>query len=205
MARLKNLTDRGLETERHLRDVFMSLVVEKGYVRVSVYDITERAGIDRTTFYLHFKDKDDLFEKSQRWLVDDLIGLRSTGAGRFPGIAVTFEHMARNAETYLAIFRSEVAASRAGTLQEYIVQVMAPILERQLREKGIRSDVLIEPVANYLAGALRGVAQWWLEAGMPRGAEDMSDLFIGLVLRGLASLKNDRAAAPSARRTPRRG
>jgi len=201
VARLKNLTDRGLETQRHLRDVFMGLVVEKGYARVSVNDITERAGIDRTTFYLHFKGKDDLFEKSQRWLVDDLIALRATGTGRFPGMAVTFEHMARNAETFLAIFRSEVAASRAGTLQEYIVQVMAPVLERQLQQKGVRGDGSVEPVAHYLAGALRGMAQWWLESGMPRSAEEMSDLFIGLVVGGLASLKKDRAAAHPARRT----
>ncbi|MGA2975017.1 MAG: hypothetical protein ABSF77_06890 [Spirochaetia bacterium] len=37
--------------------------------------------VDRTTFYLHFKDKDDLFEKSQRWMVDELIARR--GLTRF--------------------------------------------------------------------------------------------------------------------------
>jgi AcrR family transcriptional regulator len=93
----------------------LSLVIEKGYARVSVNDITERAGIDRTTFYLHFKDKDDLFEKSERWIVDELIALRSRGSGPFPGVSPTCEHMARNSEKYLAIFRSENAASRTGT------------------------------------------------------------------------------------------
>jgi hypothetical protein len=41
VARLKNLTERGL-TPRQLRDVLMSLIIEKGNERVSVRDITAR-------------------------------------------------------------------------------------------------------------------------------------------------------------------
>ncbi|MHB0896916.1 MAG: TetR/AcrR family transcriptional regulator, partial [Spirochaetales bacterium] len=88
MARLANLTDRGYETQRLLRDVFFSLIIEKGYERVSIKDITARANIDRTTFYLHFKDKDDLFEKCQRFIVDELMELRERSAGPYPGIAI---------------------------------------------------------------------------------------------------------------------
>ena len=44
MARLAKLTERGLVTHRQLRDVLMSLLVEKGYEQVSVNDIAERGG-----------------------------------------------------------------------------------------------------------------------------------------------------------------
>jgi len=132
-------------------------VIEKGYEHVSVRDITERVGIDRTTFYLHFKDKHDLFEKSQRWAVDELIALRSRGSGPFSGTSTTFEHMSHNSEKYLAIYRSEGTASHTGMLQEYIAQSIIPILEVLLKKNGIRQKAMIEPVAHYLTGALRGV------------------------------------------------
>jgi len=188
MARLTNLTERGYETQRLLRDVLLSLIVEKGYERVSIKDITARAGIDRTTFYLHFRDKDDLFEKSQRFIVDELMELRSRAAGPFPGISITFEHMAHNAEAYLAIWRSGGFAASANTFNEYIAQSMLPVLEPMLRENGIADSSLPAPLAYYLTGALQGLARWWLEAGMPKSPEEMARLFLALAKSGIVSL-----------------
>lgn len=64
MARLNSLTERGKETQRLLGEILLKLITEKGYDKITVKDITDKANIDRTTFYLHFKDKDDLFLKS---------------------------------------------------------------------------------------------------------------------------------------------
>jgi AcrR family transcriptional regulator len=61
MARLNSLTERGKETQRLLGEILLKLITEKGYDKITVKDITDKANIDRTTFYLHFKDKDDLF------------------------------------------------------------------------------------------------------------------------------------------------
>ncbi|MFA6504545.1 MAG: TetR/AcrR family transcriptional regulator [Treponemataceae bacterium] len=198
MARLTNLTERGHETQRHLRDVLMNLIREKGYERVSIKDITERAGIDRTTFYLHFKDKDDLFEKSRQGIIDELIEFRSRETGPFPGVSLTFKHMAANADLYLALFRAEGIATESLALQEYIARSLVPILEPLLRERGIGSAVgtehagrepLAEPLARYLTGALCGLSRWWLEAGMPKSPEQMSELFLTLATHGIESLK----------------
>lgn len=189
MARLTNLTDRGFETQRHLRDVLMRLIRDKGYEHISIKDITDLAGIDRTTFYLHFKDKDDLFTKSRQGLIDELIELRAHGSGPFPGISITFAHMGDNPDLYLALFRSEGIAGDSGALQAYIARSLIPVLDPMLREKGIASGVDTEPLARYLAGALCGLSRWWLEAGKPKSPEEMSSLFLTLATRGIESLK----------------
>ena len=77
MARLTNLSERGIETQRMLSDVLMQLLSETNYNKISVKDITVRAGIDRSTFYLHFKDKDDLFLAAQKRLVEELLETRN--------------------------------------------------------------------------------------------------------------------------------
>lgn len=46
MARLTNLSERGIETQRMLSDVLMQLLSETNYNKISVKDITVRAGID---------------------------------------------------------------------------------------------------------------------------------------------------------------
>ncbi len=51
---------RVVRTEASIREAFIRLVEERGFARVSVKDICERADINRNTFYLHFTDKDDL-------------------------------------------------------------------------------------------------------------------------------------------------
>ena len=51
-------------TRSFIGDAFSQLLAEKGFQTVSVQDITEKAGINRTTFYLHFADKYALLDYS---------------------------------------------------------------------------------------------------------------------------------------------
>ena len=54
-------TDRRVRRTRQLlRDALMELTLERGYDRVTVQDILDRADVGRSTFYAHYRDKDDL-------------------------------------------------------------------------------------------------------------------------------------------------
>ena len=47
-------------TRKLLQDAFRSLIREKRFSDISVQDITERATVNRATFYAHYVDKSDL-------------------------------------------------------------------------------------------------------------------------------------------------
>jgi AcrR family transcriptional regulator len=49
-----------------LENAFMELIEENGFQAVTVQDITERAGVNRATFYAHFADKYALLDHSIR-------------------------------------------------------------------------------------------------------------------------------------------
>jgi AcrR family transcriptional regulator len=51
-------------TRSLLGQAFSEVLAEKGFHAVSVQDITEKAGVHRTTFYLHFPDKYALLDYS---------------------------------------------------------------------------------------------------------------------------------------------
>lgn len=52
---------RVTRTRNALGDALMELFQEKPFKEISVQEILDRAGIGRSTFYAHYRDKDDLF------------------------------------------------------------------------------------------------------------------------------------------------
>ena len=57
----KKKTDRRVERTRQLlRDALVSLILEKGYQKITVQDIIDKANVGRSTFYSHYQDKEDL-------------------------------------------------------------------------------------------------------------------------------------------------
>jgi AcrR family transcriptional regulator len=66
--------DRRVDRTRHaLKEALYELLKEKSYESVTVEEITERANLGRTTFYLHYKDKEDLLLEDFIELVDRLV------------------------------------------------------------------------------------------------------------------------------------
>lgn len=59
----KTIDPRILRTRQLIMDAFMQLVIEKDFKDMTIKDITERATVNRSTFYYHFLDKYDLLEK----------------------------------------------------------------------------------------------------------------------------------------------
>ncbi|MCO0831890.1 TetR/AcrR family transcriptional regulator [Fructobacillus sp. W13] len=56
-----------------IRQAFLGLLEKKNYNKISVKDIIESASVNRSTFYAHYLDKEDLMEKIQVDLMDKLI------------------------------------------------------------------------------------------------------------------------------------
>ena len=172
-------TDRRVgRTRRLLRDALFALILEKGFDAVTVEEITNRADLGRTTFYLHYRDKEDLLMESIGELVDDLIEQMShlpaaewnmdVGAPNFtpsPAIVLPFQHVAENARLYRVILRGEGTYSVSRRLREIIVQAsreMLQVLLEKERLAAMRPQVPMEVFLNFLAGAWIGLITWWL-------------------------------------------
>src|SRR5262249_46814032 len=52
---------RAVRTRNRLGGALIALIQEKPFDDVTVQEVLERAGVSRSTFYEHFRDKDDLF------------------------------------------------------------------------------------------------------------------------------------------------
>ena len=62
------------KTRKALREAMQVLMTEKGYDQVTIEELTERADIGRTTFYLHYSAKQDLLLEQFDELLEQLVG-----------------------------------------------------------------------------------------------------------------------------------
>jgi Bacterial regulatory proteins, tetR family len=94
-------TDRRVRRTRELlRRALFSLIQEQGYDRITVQDLLDRADIGRSTFYAHYRDKDDLLLSSFEDIRSTLAAERkaaeqTTGApsGFLQPLLVVFRHV----------------------------------------------------------------------------------------------------------------
>ena len=181
-------------TRRQLREALMALILEKGYDAVTVEDITARADVGRTTFYLHYRDKEHLFLESITQIADELaaqmvalfpqaLSEDQMGDHAMRPILLVFRHAAENADLYRAMMRGEGGLIATNRLRELTAGYALQFMELFLR--GARTALPLEVVASYFAASLLGTLTWWLEAGMPYPPDEMAVMFRRLAMRGV--------------------
>ncbi len=179
---------RIIRTRALLRDALMALILEKGYDAVTVQHITDRANLGRATFYLHYKDKEELLVKSLESVFDELVETLGPPAvanelSGSPVLAV-FVHAQENSDLYRVLLSGEGSAKLYGRIQAYIAnEVMNRLFPILPKERPFPDDLL----ANYLAGSLLSLTSWWLENDMPYSADQMTETYRQLTFLGLAN------------------
>ena len=190
---IEKIDRRTSRTRRQLRDALMALILEKGYDAVTVEDITSRADLGRTTFYLHYKDKEELLLESIDVIANDLkaqvdlLGSARGGIENQPKpIHMAFHHAAENADLYRIILQGEGATKTATRLRRIISSGVIEFLQARAQ---ISPDIpakpeLLQMIADYFASALLGYLTWWLEEGTPSQPDEMADRFLDLFFNG---------------------
>jgi AcrR family transcriptional regulator len=179
--------DRRVQRTRHaLRDALISLLEESGWDDINIQNLCERANVGRSTFYLHFQNKEELLVSG---LNDLRSGLRAQAAAEkhgapdsLPFVRGLIEHVYEQRTLFRAII---------GRRSGHVVQKCFREMVNQLVEEEISLPVAgWQQVAGtrYIAGALVELLAWWVDAGNARSAEDIEQLFYRLTLPAIKQL-----------------
>lgn len=188
-------------TRRALRKALSDLMEEKGYDQVTIEELTERADIGRTTFYLHYSAKQDLLLEQFGEMIDQLVAqlsqtplsawgqegdIRSVDDYPNRPICMIFQHAADNKDLYQIVLRGEGVDQASERLQVIMTNAVNTFLSHKLgqQDEQIALKIPIDLFGNYFAGAILGVIKWWLEADMPYSSEKMEEIFFQLFLPG---------------------
>ena len=171
-----------------LREALIAAILDKGYDAANIQDITDRAGLRRATFYLHYRDKEELLLSVMRETLDELIAKIDAVSGhllrgeREAEELIAFQHAQENADLYRAILSGKGAAEILGGIRDHLA---ARIREKCLAERpGVELAIPIDVVANYMAAVKLNMIIWWLDQGMPYPPEQMAAMCAHLVWEG---------------------
>jgi AcrR family transcriptional regulator len=177
---------RSQRTRQLLGAALIELMLEKGYGSISVSDLIERANVGRSTFYAHYRDKDDLLVSELNRVVD-LLNEHLTGdePARSPFFSSLgfFRHLAEQYDLYKALFWSPGADLLFKHEQRYLSEK----IEQRLAQSGQAFSVPLSVLANYLAGSFLTLLKWWLDNKMIYSPEQMDEFFQKLILPGVES------------------
>ena len=125
-------------TRRLLREALLALVMEEGYDAVTIEEITDRADLGRTTFYLHYRDKEDLLLESIETIADDLriqvdeyIHQTETETNSPNAVLLIFQHAADHASLYRIILRGGAANSVLSRIREMLSDAALEFFEQR--------------------------------------------------------------------------
>lgn len=183
---------RVIRTRQMLRDALVALILEQGYDPLTIQDITEKAGLRRATFYLHYRDKEELLfsilQETFDALVCEIDKLRIqhlTPESELAVHEVIFKHVQENANLY----RSILSGHGAATITRYTREYLANEFVKDYTERCVDQEPIIpiEVLANYSASTKLSMVIWWLEKGMPYSPRQMAELCTKLTLHGTLS------------------
>ncbi|WP_249128553.1 TetR/AcrR family transcriptional regulator [Bradyrhizobium lablabi] len=109
-----NRTERAAERRQAIIDAAMEEFIARGFAATRLDDIAKRAGVAKGTIYLHFKDKESMFEELIRTAIVPLVG-RMQGP---PPASGTVRELI---EGFALNFIREVATTRRGDIVRLIV------------------------------------------------------------------------------------
>src|SRR5262245_65803380 len=102
--------DRRIQrTQHNLTHALVDLVTEKRFADITVQNLIDRADVGRSTFYSHFRDKEDLFQKNWEEFLDFFashIDWAKAGEGSFIPAEHLFAHLADVQPFYKSLLRS---------------------------------------------------------------------------------------------------
>jgi|SRR5271167_866477 len=184
----RRIDRRVLRTRDVLGDALIGLMHEKPFAAITVQQVTDRADVGRSTFYAHYRDKDDLFLSDVEDFFEGmatLLSRRGETSNRVAPVRELFAHVAEARELYAAL----IAAGKINDVLELGQGHFARAIEQRLAELSpvpVKGSVPRAATAHALAGAMLSLLSWWVgheKAGSPA---QMDELYHKMVWSGVS-------------------
>lgn len=190
-------TDRRIQRTRDaLGDALITLMHEKPFDTITVQDVLDLAEVSRSTFYTHFRDKDDLFLSD----ADDFFGhmanlltMRGEVSNRVAPVREMFAHVAELGKFYDALVASGKFQDAMELAQEHFARGIEQRLAK-LSPTHANSSVSRAALAYAFAGAMLSLMSWWLDHGKQSSPAQMDEVFHQMVWAGVNGMVGQTAS-----------
>ncbi|MEC0270445.1 TetR/AcrR family transcriptional regulator [Paenibacillus anseongense] len=187
----KNIDRRIKRSLRLLKQSFLELMKEKKFASITIQDITDRADVNRSTFYAHFSDKYALLDLIIREHFQNLLTSKLPQPANLRKrnlrilIQIVLEHfekihkLCHPSETMSPLIKQAIQEEIAAILLSWFKQV--PITEAEWQVP-VKTTVLM------ISWAIFGVAIEWSQEKQTFSTEQMANQILTVITNGMAGL-----------------
>lgn len=197
------------KTRKLLQDALVSLMAERSFDSITIAAITERAMVNRATFYRHYRDKyhlsETVFQEALETMVktagtaDEPLGTPDPKSPVFQEAwASLFNHVADNERLYRTLFNGGVNETFLRHIREYLVPMIKRRTEARIKlNQSVRGMPLpsTPPATDlpyiFAANLLIGNLAWWLEEGRGYERDDVIQWTRKFMRKGFPGLLGD--------------
>ena len=172
----KNGEDRRTQkTRTALQDALISLMFEKNYEAILIQEILDRANVGRSTFYTHFRDKDELLVEGLQGLQEllrDAQMATSTPSNKNYEKVIGFSlAMFEHAHDHKKLYRSLVSGPGWVIVRQRIEEILVQLMKEEARtlfKRKAASEVPFELFRSHTVNVLswRRISAWRRETSV---------------------------------------
>lgn len=186
---MKKRAEQTLLTKEKLTNAFWTLYEQKPYEQITVREISELAGYNRSTFYTYFKDVYDVLEQTEadiyRLLEEEFDhGQHMLNKERMlESVRAIGGFLTKNRRRLVLLLGENGDAK----FTHRMMQRMREHIRLHLRKASYRDDAAFEYMVEYIVNAHVGLTLRWFQNGCDIPFEEMTALIFRLTTGGLVS------------------
>ena len=180
-------------TAAKMDKALISLLEEKSFEYITVSEICKKAGVNRSTFYLHYENTVDLLDETARFLLGDFMSYfnvnEKTITNNFKESSLDdlnfisneylqpyLTYVKDNKSVFLTVLLHSVSFRFNEIFQSLYDNIFNPILERYNYPVGDRKYAMI----FYLNG-ITAIVTEWLKEGCEKTIDEVSEIIYGCI------------------------
>ncbi len=177
---MKKSNDRRIRYTRHaLQTALIERMQEKPLNRITVREVCETADINRSTFYMHYKDIYDLIDEVEEQIYQDIDTIFAKEAPSVQDMEQLLNYVQKNKVLFCCLFQqcSGISISRFSTILHR--HYSKKLLRNKITPPSLESSYLYE----FLYTGILGVLQKWLQNDCKDDCKDVAEVIWQMIIR----------------------
>lgn len=175
-----------------LAESFKELALKQPIEKITIKEITDKAGVIRPTFYNHFQDKYELLEWIIMTQIIEPIGPLLQNGMVHEALLLMFTSIEKEREFYIKACKLEGQNSFESIVKDCIKEVVLAVIEEQVTGKKTPHEWLTpEHLAEYYSQSMCFVAISWIKSNMSIPAKEVADIYQYVIKRSLEDILSE--------------
>jgi AcrR family transcriptional regulator len=172
--------NRRANTKKAIHNAMVALLKEESFDDITTIQLAKQAGISRSSFYTHYRDKYEMIDSYQQALFNKLEYIFDKHENN-KGYAFLeiFEFLKRE-----RLLSALISTNGTREIQSYIINKVKILINTDLQDKFGRENLTPiekEYSSTYLAYAFFGLCQSWVAKGKKESPQQMTDLVLKIL------------------------